>query len=229
MADKTNTLLIAGGLGVAAWWYFTQNKTVPVTSSTPVTTSAPVGTPVGTPVIPVGTGAFSNAFYLEYQYPAITSAYPQVLNPNYQLSSIDATNYYNNYLDLQQWWALATTKNKWKTLQATMQYHWSTYGVPQQRSFIPFTPPDNAPFVPPPANAKSSGSGFPLGTAISTAGSIAIALLGVQDATRLNDEELNVLFSASAILKNILPFYWKSDTLAKKISIQLNNVLNDYV
>lgn len=262
MADS-NKLLIYGGLAVGAFLLLKGNGATGVTSlvstllpGQPAETAPNLAQPVipGAPILqpPV----FNANYYLQYQYPALLQINPNLANSNYQLNAQDVQNYYNNYLELQQWYANEAQK-QFGSMQKAMQYHWSHFGVPYEYSFVPFTPPKNAQWIPPPPNPKSSGGGL-LRTivqaattigggvlTVATGGALApiivpatAALVNVEGAAIhgndsetvvLNDMEINVINTSAAIIKKILPFYLNSrKTLVDSINLKLDNIIATY-
>jgi len=97
-------------------------------------------------------------------YAALVQAYPNLLNPNYQMTNEESNVYLRNYLDLQQ--GLATWVNHKingvliTDIHNACVNHWHTYGCAEQRVFIPLTVPSNVPYTPPPSPPKSSGGGL---------------------------------------------------------------------
>lgn len=217
---KDNTLLwVGGGAVVLIGGYYLINKNNAVTALPGATNTAIPGAP--TPPL-----TYNDAYYKTYQYPALVKANPNLINSNYQLTATDAANYLNNYLELQQW--LPTVlKNFNNSQQQALQYHWSHYGVPQQYSFIPFVPPKNANWIPPPPNPNSSGSSGVLST-VGTVASIAAMFLGPNDQV-LNDGEVELIVTMSPVTNDILKFYLKSDKpLVDSIQQKLNELIVEY-
>jgi len=215
-------LLLIGGAAVVGLYFYTKNNTA--TSPSPSTSNVNTA-------IPAAPAVFSQSYYLEYQYPVMIQQDPNLLNPGYQMSQLENDQYYNNYLDLQQWWNTSGVQHALKTIDAAMQYHWHTYGVSQMRTFLPLVPPSNVPYVPAPANSNSSGSTVSTitNTVLGVAGSIA-SLLGSKPQQKLNDAEIALLMNGSGIAKSILPFFATADHQATVlIGEKIDNVLSDYI
>jgi hypothetical protein len=269
---KDDTLLIVGAVAVVGYFYLKgQGNPVvaPVTSlinSTlaPITSliTAPVTSPVAivsaTPVIPNAPQlvplTWNAAYYQQYQYPALVALNPQIQNSSYQLTSTDAVNYLNNYLELHEWLATGVVDGKrFKTQQQALQWHWTTYGVPYQYSFVPFVPPKNVNWVPPPPNPKASTSVF--GTILRITTVVAGATLEIASAgtltpivapatgaalavegtihgvpnDALNAEEIDIIVMSAAIIKKILPFYLISQsTRVNSIANKIDFLLTTY-
>lgn len=216
---KSNTLLWVGG-GVAAFMLLSKGG-LSALSFGPKTNAAP-GTLV--PNAPAPPSVYSQAYYNAYQYPAMIAANPNVSNPNYQLTGAEANQYLQNYMDIAQW---SRTFNN-KTPQQAAQYHWTTYGVAERRTFMPLIPQDLTPYTPPPAN-KNASSGNSFSSILGTVASVAIAFAGTES-NRLNNADVDLIFKGSAIIKEILPMYASSDLqLTRAIDDRLNNVLSDYI
>jgi hypothetical protein len=212
-----NTLIYVGGAAVLGY-VLIKNSAV----SSPST----AGTVQGAPPAPA---TYNQAYYLAYQYPALIAANPNLLNPNYQLSATDAGNYLANYTDIQQW-ANTVVPKPFGTLQQALQYHWTTYGVPDKRSFVPFAPPDNANWVPPPAQPKSSGSSSTFSSILGTVASVGIAVLGVTDNTRLNDADLQLLYTGGGVAKDIAAMYHNvNPDLSWAVYAKINEILTNYL
>lgn len=225
--SKPNWLLI-GGLGVGGYMLLSGKISTP-SVTTAITSTSP--TVPGAPAVPA---TFNKSYYLAYQYPAMLAANPNVGNPNYTLTQAEASQYLANYLDLQQFFqnnAPGFNGVPKSDVLASLQYHWKVFGVPEQRTFLPLMPQSNVPYVYPPVPAKPvSSGGF-----LSVLGDIAkiaapvVAILGIDD-RRLNAQEVEVLVSGSAIIKNILPFYLNSDKqLVTLIDNKVNELLTQYV
>lgn len=237
MSGKIPTSYLLIGGAAAAYFLFLKPKGVaPVTVINPATgvpyatgpyTTAPYATapavtptasnPAGQPTTygTPGPGYPSN-------YSVLTAANPNLLNPNYIMTDSELNQYKNNYLDVAQW--AATYK---KGVNAGLQKHWHDHGVAEKRVFVPIVPPSNSPYVPPQPNPNSSGGGNFLSTALTVVGSIA-AILGPDD-PKLNDLEIQVLFTGAGIVKDILPFYNSTNRqLVSAIGSRLDSVLNQY-
>lgn len=220
---KNNTLLYAGGAAVLGLLLLSK------TSTTATTTTTGSLTTEGAPPPPA---TWSLAYYQQYQYPAMLKANPNVGNAAYTLTTAEAQQYIANYQDLQQWVALSSTVPKeFPTTIAAAQFHWHTFGPPEQRTFLPLIPQATGNYVPAPANSNSSGSGSTTSTLISTLGSLAIAFLGVNDPQPImNDTEVAILINGSAIGLNILPLYYGApDGLAMEIEDLNTALLKQYV
>lgn len=239
MAKSDNTLLIVGGLVVAGYFLFFNNSAGPVTN--PLTTLQNAGTSLlntvvaptttypylvtGAPGIPA---AYSAPYYLVYIRPAMLALNSNINNPAYTLSNTDINNYFANYTDVKQWAYNTgpTGGGRAMTPQQAAIYHWHTYGVPDQRTFLPLPWNDPVNWVPPPANAKSSSSSSWIGTALQVAGTVASAVIMAGPATsdsNLNDGEINLVITSAAITKKILPFYLE---VAPKLVASIENTID---
>lgn len=201
--------------GIAAYLLLSKSGVV----SVPGATAAAAATSSGS--------TYSQAYYLASIYPAMKIQDPNILNPSYTLTAAEAQQYYNNYSDLQQWFKQMGSTHvpgcATGDLTCTMQYHWKLYGVPEQRTFLPLVPPDGiSVYVPPPSNKSSSGGSSTISSIISVVGTVA-ALFGVD---RLNDKDLEIIFTGSALAKQILPLY--NNNFSTIIDNKINQVLNDY-
>ena len=243
---KNNNTILYIGAAAAAYYLFLrpQTPTTPGSSSVSVInpstglTSLLPGSSSGTPTtygvnvgVPGGSPQITN-------YAALLAANPNLANPNYQMTAAENAQYLANYLDLQQglqsWinhkMADGTTP---KNIQQAAQSHWHMYGCAEKRIFLPLQPPSSKQFVPPPANAKSSGGGSSwVGTALTVAGSVAVALIGPPDSEpteQLSDAEIQMLVTGGAILKKILPFYLEvAPTLVTSIENKLDSLVSQY-
>lgn len=221
MSDSNNALVWMGAAAVGGYLLLAGSGGVAATSSA-------VQPPYLVPGAPALPAAYNQAYYLNYEYPAIVGYNPNVTNPNYVLTAADAQAYYSNYLDIQQW-AASVVPSKFPNLQSALQYHWNVYGVPDKRSFVAFVPPDNANWVPPPVNNNSSGSSFLFSSILGDVASVAVAFAGPQNTDRLNDLDLELLFNGSAIARAVVPMYAQtSHDQAVAIFEKINDVLTDY-
>ena len=206
-------------VGAAGIGLFLLTRKSPATTLSTTTSVATAGAP------PAPT-SYNQAYYLQYQYPAMVAQDPNITNPNYTLTQAQANQYLQNYLELQQWITTVVPK-PFATQLAALQYHWKTYGVALKYTYLPLIPPKNANWTPPPANANSSGSSSTFSTILGAATSI-IALLG--DKQRLNDADLELLFNGCAVAKNIVPLYMKADPrMSVLINQKMDEVLTDYI
>lgn len=219
---------------------------------TPTTTAVPTTYGVNSGI----RGGVGGAYTIS-NYAQLLAANPNLGNPNYQMTAAEYTQYYNNYLDLEQWASTLPKNNKDQVingLAAQMQYHWTNYGCAEKRIFLPIEPPSNIAYTPPPPSPKSSGGGIfttilkaativggaaltvaSAGTAaplIAAGTSAALtaesAIHGTSD-NLLNDAELQLLFQGSAILYDILPLYQNSDpVLTAAIKTKMDALLKQY-
>ena len=247
---KNNTLLIAGGAAVALYLLSKSNST-PGAPSNPVssalsllTNAAPAAT--AQPLTGINSGILggNGSFYTVANYSDLAAADPNLLNPKYQLSPIEAQQYYNNYSDLQEWYSIPYVAAKFGNVQSAMQYHFSTYGCAGKRIFLPLVPPSNANYINPPPQPKSSGSGI-LGTLLKIGTGVAGTLLApvtggaslvaasaavqaenalIHGINSLNDDELAIAFKGAAIAKSILPYFASANPKAVTI---INNRIDD--
>lgn len=262
----TNKVLFAGAGLFAAYMLFKGNSgsgapglvstlqnglTSLLPGSTPGTTY-----PYLTSNAPALPAAYNNAYYLNYIRPAMIAANSNVANPGYTLTQSDANVYMNNYVDVAQWANNATTlkQNVTKhTVLGALQYHWHTYGVPDQRSFLPLPWIDPQQWVPPPQNTKSSGGGI-FGSILKAVTVIGGGILEVASAgaltpivapataaalqlegqihgpiNQLNDAEIDLIVTSGLVIKKILPFYLQvAPELVDSIEFRLDDLISKY-
>lgn len=266
MVKKNNTLLIAGGVAVVGYFLLKGN-----TAAAPVVTNqAPAsGSQVlsnGTVLTPstdvnvtaqgvptdygVNIGSDGIHAAVPSNYAILTQYHPNLLNPKYQLSQNELNQYVANYTDIRQ--GVATWPGGLSN--ANIQKHWTQYGVPNQRIFLPLVPISAPPYIPPPPSPKTtSGSGI-WGTLAKVATIAAGGILTVASAGTLTpliaagtsaaltaesaihgpgdlltDEELNILVTSSAITKKILPFYLEvAPELVSLIENRIDFLLSQY-
>jgi hypothetical protein len=264
MGKSISPVLLMGG-GLAAYLLLS-NKSSPGGAS-PVTSLlsnltgggsvAPVNSGPQTTYPYLITGAplpipdsFSQSYYINEIYPAMYAVNSNVKNPAYTLTQAEASQYETNYTDLQGW--LRSFKSG--TPYQHLVYHWHTYGVPDQRTFLPLPWANPAQWVPPPPNTKSSGgifsdilkavtvigggvaivaSGGALAPVVGPATSLALTaegqIHGVNSAVAPNDAELEILFTGGAIWAQIAPFYNQADQArVKAVNNQLYYLLNRF-
>lgn len=175
---------------------------------------------------PAAPAVFSTAYYLQYQYPAMLAANPNIGNPSYTLTPAEANQYLSNYLDIAQWAGTVVPK-QFPTTQAAAQYHWKTYGVAEKRTFLPLIPQDRSTYTPAQSNGNTSGGGDWVGEALQIAGTVA-AFFGTTDLL-LNNKEAEVVITGSAVAMGILPFYYNQPgSLALNIDDRLNTIVKQY-
>jgi hypothetical protein len=260
MKKDTEKILLYGGLAVGAYLLFTGSPVLANIISPGAATAAalPVSTyPYlisGAPAIP---SAFDKTYYLTYIRPAMVAVNGNVNNPGYTLSATDCANYLANYTDLQTWVKLpATIAATWSghTVNGALIWHWHTYGVANQRTFLPLPWNDPTAFVPAPVSPKSSGgSGFfstILKVATITTGAVlevtsagaltpivapaTSAALTAESAIHgpgdiLTDDEISLIITSAAITKKILPFYLEvAPDLVDSIQNKLDILISEY-
>jgi hypothetical protein len=220
-----NTWLWIGG-GVIAYLFLTKNSgTVnPLQNLLPAVV----------PAVPTtyGIGVQRPAPYAEsvQNYAAIVVANPNQANPYYQLTAAEQQQYVANYLDIRQ--GVATWPGGLSP--ANIQKHWTLYGPSQQRIFLPLQPPSGAPYVAPPSNSNSSGMGFinTVSTIVSVGGEVAkIAMMAGPEPFEplLNDAEVDLLVTSSAVIKKILPYYLEvAPNLVASIDNNIDGLLSRY-
>jgi hypothetical protein len=248
---KTSEMLLIGGGGLVALYLLSGSSTttVPGTTTPSLTTSltnllAPAASiNPASPVVsgaPISNGIYNKPYYLSYQYPALQQQNPNVLNPSYILTDTDAANYIANYLDLQQalptWGASApigADRLENGSIYDQARRHWTMYGVADQRSFVPFTPKANIPFVPATTTtaAKSSGGGI-LGDVLSVvkvAAPIVAAIAGTPP-SNITNSDVDTIAQGSAIVMGIMPLFYNRDpTLSMGIEDTIKNTLTQYL
>lgn len=212
--DKT--LLYIGAAGVAAYFLLKggnspQSLLTPGYAPTyvPPGTAAPVTSPTAYPTnYGINGGYVGNSAANVANYAQLVAANPNLANSNYQLSSLDAQQYLNNYADLQT--GLAAQSGG--ASPQNIQRHWSTYGVPERRIFLPLVGPSGAPYHAPPTPPKSSGGGFfsIFPSILGAAAKILPAVLGPNDIV-ISPVDAEILLTGGYFVKNILPFYRNVD------------------
>lgn len=243
MSKPISPLVLIGG-GLAAYFLFLKPNSPPAapvnyipgtTVPVPGTTSLPATTTTVAYGINSGIKGGNGSFYTCSNYSQLLALFPNLGNPNYQMSAAENQQYLSNYQDLQ------TGLPSWighkqlngvtpQNIQQAAQTHWTTYGCAEKRIYKPLVPPSTASYIPPPTNTASSGSGSFLSSALSVVGTVlpyAAALLG--ETEKLNNADLQLLFSGGAILKDILPLYYTSDPQAASIENRLETILKQYV
>jgi hypothetical protein len=234
-----NPLWVAGGLAVAGYFILKGNASAApgtsvlsqlqnAASSAVNVVSSGTTYPylvTGSPALPP---AYNQQYYAQFIRPAMVAANSNVNNPGYTLSPVDVANYMANYTDVAQW-ANNTGPSggaRHQTPAQAAQYHWKTFGVPDQRTFLPLPWNDPGQWVPPPANSNSSGSGSVLKT-VGTVASLVGMFLGPDD--KLNDAEIDLIVTSAAIIKKILPFYLDvAPELVHSIDFKLDNLISQY-
>lgn len=236
--SKTNNTLLYAGIGLGAI-YLLSNKGA---SSALIPTGSNVallnqGTPAAIGVNS-GVRGGNGSFYTCANWQQLAAQYPNLTNPNYQMSAAENSQYLANYLDLQQampsWVGVKQVNGITpQNVNQAAQLHWQFYGCAEKRIFLPLQPPSNGAYIPPPANNKSSGSSSVLSAALGVVGTAApylLALLGPgQPDPKLSDADLQLLFTGGAILKDILPMFSTNDPLlTKKIDQHFTAALTPY-
>jgi len=184
MAKKSNILLI-GAAGVGT--YLLLKKSGNAQTTTTALPAAPgsnlaVNTTNQLYGINSGLKGGNGSFNTVSNYAQLAAQVPNLTNVNYQLSDSEKTQYLANYLDLQQglpgWIGQKHNGVKMNSINDAIQVHWSVYGVPEQRIFLPLVPPSNVAYKPPPQNPKSSGGGLFKGIleGLTVAGGIALTI-----------------------------------------------------
>jgi hypothetical protein len=279
---KISSTTIAIG-GVAAYFLFIKpamdgtaspatsilNTIIPGSVPTPTVTNAPVtsagnttssGTtyPYLVPGAPPLPAAFDKGYYLSYILPAMVQANPNVRNANYTLNATDLANYSDNYLDVTQWANTGCPQGGGchMNFDQALQFHWTTYGPGDNRTFLPLPWNDMNAWAPAPiiaAPKKSSGlfkgilqavtaigagvlevgSAGALTPVVAPAAAAALSaeskINGFTILPKLNDAEKEVLLTGSAIIIDILPFYNQSQPKAVRvINAKLHNLLSEY-
>lgn len=275
---KDNTLLLVGAAGAAYFLFIkpqmtaaAQQAAIPASPGTPYsgtpvpgsnttnviapTTNYPYLTADAPLPLPAG---FNQTYYLQYVYPAMLQMNGNVGSHDYVFTSDEANQYLANYVDIQEWIKSLPTN---KTPLQHLVYHWQTYAVPEQRTFLPLWSANPSQWVPPPPAKHSgifkdilmgvtavagvvitaAGTVVTLGTTTVPLGALTAAALtaesqikGVQQVgfngdDSLSDEECQILFTGSAVLIDILPFYNQANNkVVKQINNKLHLLLNQY-
>jgi len=254
MSKKNNTGLYVGiGVaGLAAVYLMSKSSATVATPTSNTYGVIPVTAPSASPVggtsttvalgaicptlvgnltlVPLPPAVFSEAYFMQYQYPPLCASNPNLLNSNYQLQPSEIQQLAANYVDVAQGVKTWTSNNG--DFNKNMQSFWQQYGVPEHRVFVPFEPTDTTPYVAPPKGAtsgsSSSGGSSWVGTALTVAGSI-VALLGVdRPIPSLTDLNLQSVTEGSAIAKAILPMFYAVAPTAIEIDMQIDDVLTYY-
>lgn len=168
MAKKNNILLI--GAGAAALYFLYNSKQTAATTTPGAATPAPAGSNLAVNTTPQlyginsGLKGGNGSFYTVSNYTTLLAQNPNLGNVNYQLTDAEKAQYLSNYLDLQQglptWIGQKHNGVTMNNINDAIQVHWSVYGVPEQRIFLPLVPPSGANYIAPPPNPKSSGGGL---------------------------------------------------------------------
>jgi len=257
MAKKNNILLIGAG---AAALYFIYNSKQAAAATTPATTPTPGRSNLAVNTMPQLYGINSGlqegngGIYTVANYTTLLAQDPNLGNVNYQLTNAEKAQYLSNYLDLQQglptWIGQKHNGVKMNNINDAIQVHWSVYGVPEQRIFLPLVPPSNVAYKPPPQNPKSSGGGFLktlLEVATGAAGTLlapatgGASLVAAGAATKLesaingandkilNDKEIEILITGAAVAKDILPMLAQANPQhATVINNAIDNLVSQY-
>lgn len=253
---KDNTLLIVGAVAVGGYLLMTSggggganpvtslvttatNALLPASTAVPAASSAPsVSVPASMMGVNSGVRGGNGSYYTCSNYNTLAKADPNLLNPNYTLTAAQQSTYLSNYLDLQQGlpaWignVIPGTKTKITNLPMAIQVHWKTNGCAQQRIYYPLQPASGAAYVAPPANPKSSGGGSSwIGSAISAAATIIVAVAGPDDTISqpLNNAEVNLVITSAAVIKNLLPFYLQvNPELVHSINNRVDSLVSHY-
>lgn len=230
---KNNTLLYAG-LGVGALLFLTKSGSGnPITNLLSPTSTTPGVTPISpTGLIAINSGQLggNGSYNTVSNYAQLVQANPNLMNPNYLMTAAEQQQYLSNYQDLQTGlpqWVSAHTGGV-NTLTDAINRHWRTYGVAEQRVFVPMQPRSGAAYIPPvtPPKPTSSGSNW-VSTGLSIATAV-IGLLGPNDQL-LNNGEVQVLVTGGAVIRDILPMFMSADPLAGAIDQKLTDVLKNYI
>lgn len=240
---KDNTVLIVAGVAAVGYLLYTNGvfgaslltnpipnaptnlATLPPGTTLPATVTDTNVNPQGIPTdygINIGSDGVHAA--VPSNYAVLCQYNPNLLNPKYQLTAAELTQYKNNYMDIQQ--GVATWPGGLSN--ANLQKHWTQYGVAQQRIYLPMVPISAPGYVAPPVPPKAKSSGSWITTALQVAGSVAIAFAGPND-TDLNAGEINIVNTSAAVMKKILPFYLQVDTkLVDSIENKIDLLVSHY-
>lgn len=176
------------------------------------------------------------AYYLAYIYPAMKVANPNIANPSYQLTTSEAQQYGANYQSIQVWANDVVNIHKQPHMTdiiTAYKFHWKTYGVVDQNTFLPLPAVFPNDYVVAPVVPKAKSGNF-LSSALSvlgTAAQIAVKIVGVNDDDdTLTDGDVELLVTGNYIVSNMLPMFAKDDrALSVAIGDKINSVINDYL
>jgi len=228
---KTSEIVMLGGAGLAAYFLLAKPNTSPINTGTTFNTGSTGNSLVG---LNSGVKGGNGSFCTVSNYNQLLAAVPNLGNPSYSMTDAEASQYVANYSDLQQglpsWLNVkqpdGTTPT---TLNQAARSHWKFYGCAEKRIYLPLQPPSTAAFIPPPQNsqAKPSGSSSTLSTILGVATTV-LGFLGENDG-QLNNADVQMLFTMSAVIKDILPLYEPKDPLlTRAIEAKMNVLLNQY-
>lgn len=234
-------MMLYGGVAVAAFLLLNKSKnTTPILKTNTGTSITPTS-PVSNTVTPTGTYSDPNANVLiskesgltNAQYAAMLAQNPNIANPNYRLTDAEATQYLNNYLDLRQElpnWVKSGHIGSGTLLDAARE-HWKEFGAVVKMTFLPMNPPSARAYEPPPpqpatAATKTSGGGF--WSTIGKGLGVATSIVGLFGDEKLNDKELEILTTGSAILNDILPMFG-NDKQSVVIKERMDGLLKQYL
>lgn len=242
MSKNSNTGLYIGLAAAAGAFLLLKSKSTAAVT-TPGNTSVynatggyPYAILPGAPPVP---STWNFQYYLQWIYPAMIKANPNVQNSNYQLTPAELQQYYASYPDLQGWIPTVVPHN-FPDQNTALQSHWTHNAVAESRSFMPFLPTSTKGYTPPPANSNSSGGTPWYSTALSIAGSV-IALAGrdefdnpvqsvaLMSVPKLNDYDVEILITGSAIGLELLPFYYgQPGGIALQAEDRIKSALTQY-
>lgn len=222
----TSKLLLYGGGALAVYYFFIAPKSggaLPGSGLFPAPASQ--GQSPTTYGVNSGQKGGSGSFYTVANYQQLLQANPNLGNPNYQLTQAERNQYIANYSDLQT--GIATWPGG--ITPANVQRHWNVYGVPEQRIFLPLQPPSTAAWIAPPSNPASSGGSSTFSSILGVATTVLGLILGPSKDEKLNDKDLELLFTGAYVIYEILPLYAESDpALTMAIKDKLTDVLTQY-
>lgn len=229
---KNNTLLYVG-LAVGAGILLTSKNAL---SSVTNTGSAllPGGAVDRTPIDAAGT-IKADVVNGSSSYATEVANHPDLLNPNYQLTPAQCSQYLANYLDLRQalpGWVNTTEDGVMiPTINAACQHHWTMYGAGQHYTYYALAPASLRPFQPAPAAPSNGSSGGFWSGLLNAVTTVAPIIFGTPGSVypQLGDAEIEILISGCAFVSNITPMFQEVDPdWAESVDQKMYNLVEYY-
>lgn len=250
MKKSDNTMMYVAGAGVLALLVMSKSSAATVATPTsnaygviPVTPPASSAVPTGgattiplsdicpglvgnNTMVPVPPAVYNTAYFMQYQYPALTAHNPNLLNSNYQLTLGELAQYAANYVAVAQ--GVKTWTSNGGNYNLNLQSHWKQYGVAGHYVFDPFLPTVTAPYVPPAATSSKTSSST--GSTILSVATGLISLLGIgSPIPELTDLDLETVAEGYAVMKDLLPMFYGADSRAADIDQDFIDTLGYYL